>query len=130
MIATMSLERDANPIRVLVADDHRVLRQVITEVLEQQPDLEVVGEAEDGEDAVEQVERLHPDVVLMDVSMPRISGIEATRRIVAQAPDVRVIGLSSHDRDMARTLLEAGAVGYASKDAFPEELVAIIREAV
>jgi DNA-binding NarL/FixJ family response regulator len=87
-----------------------------------------VGEAVDGEDAIQQVQRLRPDVVIMDASMPKLSGIEATRQITRSTPDVRVIGLSMHDSDwMARTMIESGAVAFVEKSAPYEQLVEAIR---
>lgn len=117
-----------NQVRILVADDHSVVRTALSRSLELCDDLKVVGEAVDGEDAIAQVERLHPDVVVMDASMPKLSGIEATRLITRSTPGVRVIGLSMHDSDwMARTMLESGAVAFVEKSAPYEKLIAAIR---
>lgn len=114
-------------IRVLLADDHPILRKGLADVLGQQPGIELVGEAGDGEEVIELARDTRPDVVLMDVTMPKLSGIEATRRIVAEQPRVRVIGLSMHEQsDMAAAMREAGAVAYLSKSQPTEALVAMI----
>ncbi|HUT89783.1 MAG TPA: MASE3 domain-containing protein [Thermoguttaceae bacterium] len=118
------------PIRVLLADDHELLREGLVSLLRDQPDMEVVGEASDGEAAVDLALKTRPDVVIMDVSMPQLSGIEATRRITATDPDIRVIGLSMHEQaDMAGAMRRAGAVAYLPKDGPVEELIAAIRHA-
>ncbi len=118
------------PIRVLVADDHAAIRQVIVELLRTTPGLAIVGEAADGREVIEKARQLRPQVLLMDVSMPLVSGIDATRIISCQAPDVRVIGLSTYaEADMAAQMRAAGAVGYLAKDGPIEELVKAIRNA-
>jgi two-component system response regulator NreC len=99
--------------RILLADDHSVVRSGFRALLSAQPDLEVVGEASDGRDAVEQTVLLKPDVVVMDVTMPNLNGIEATRRMAQEAPRVRVLALSMHkDAVYVREILRAGARGY------------------
>ena len=99
-------------------------------LLRDQPDMEVVGEASDGEAVVDLALKSRPDVVIMDVSMPHLSGIEATRRITATDPDICVIGLSMHEQaDMAGAMRRAGAVAYLPKDGPVEELIAAIRNA-
>jgi DNA-binding NarL/FixJ family response regulator len=114
-------------IRILLVDDHRVLRGVLAELLDEQPGLEVVGQAGDGHSAVEMAMTIRPDVILMDVTMPGMSGVEATRRIVNQMPDVQVIGLSMHARDdMERAMREAGAVAYLTKSGSSDQLVETI----
>jgi signal transduction histidine kinase/CheY-like chemotaxis protein len=116
-------------IRVLLADDHKLLREGLANLLRDQPGIEVVSEACDGEMAVELARQWRPDVVLMDVSMPRLSGPEATRVISRELPDVQVIGLSMHDRsDMASAMFEAGAAAYVTKGAPSENLIAAIRD--
>lgn len=116
-----------NIVRVLVADDHRVVREGLITVLHDQPDIEVVGEAADGQQAFELALCMKPDVVLMDVTMPGVDGIEATRRITRAMPEVRVIGLSMHKRDdMAAAMREAGAANYLSKEVAADELVAAV----
>jgi PAS domain S-box-containing protein len=123
-------DRPSSPgerIRVLLADDHPMLRKGLAEMLLEQPDLDLIGEASDGQEAVEMALQLHPDVVLMDVSMPRMDGIEATRRIKEAAPGIRIIGLSMHERDdMDRTMRNAGASDYLVKTAAAEELIGSI----
>jgi CheY-like chemotaxis protein len=115
-------------IRVLLVDDHIVLRQGLTKVLEEQPDIRVVGEAGDGEAAVNLAKQLKPDVVLMDVTLPLVDGPEATRRILSECPDIRVIGLSMHEEaDIAATMFNAGAVAYLTKGGPTERLITVIR---
>src|SRR5512133_305236 len=99
-------------IRVLLADDHVMLRQGTAELLHREPDIEIVGEAADGKEAVEVVARLSPDIVVMDLRMPVLSGIEATRQIRSQSPDTQVLVLTAHDDDQyIFSLLQAGASG-------------------
>jgi DNA-binding NarL/FixJ family response regulator len=118
-------------IRVLVVDDHKLVRAGIGQLLAETDDIEVVGEAGDGHEALEAVALLHPDVVLMDLSMPRVDGRTATERIHRAHPDVRVVMLSSFsDREDVRRTLDAGAVGYLLKDSPPAELLIGIRAAV
>ena len=115
-------------IRVVIADDQELLRLGFRMILDQEEDIEVVGEAGNGEDAVEATERTHPDVVLMDVRMPGVDGIEATRRIVDGTPSTRVLVLTTFDLDdHAFGALRAGASGFLLKDVPPEELTAGIR---
>ncbi|MFI7704034.1 response regulator [Nonomuraea sp. NPDC049480] len=115
-------------IRVLLADDQAWLRLGFRAVLEQEPDLEVVGEAGDGEQAVAQTRALRPDVVLMDVRMPAMDGIEATRRIVASGSAARVLMLTTFDLDeYVFAALRAGASGFLLKDALPADLLSGIR---
>lgn len=103
-------------LRVLLADDHQILRQGLAEVLSTQPGIEVVGQASDGIEAVEAARRLRPDAVLMDISMPRMGGIDATRIICDELPGTRVVGLSMHDQaDMASAMRAAGAEAYLNK---------------
>ena len=114
----------------MIADDHAVVRAALADFLGRSADLEVIGQAVDGEQAVELAGSLEPDVILMDVSMPRLNGIEATRKISDLYPDVKIIGLSMHSADtMAGTMLQAGAVSYVPKAAPPEDLVKAIRAA-
>ncbi len=115
-------------IRLLLADDHRVLREGLRSILESRPDLQVVGEAADGEEAVELTLSLRPDVVVMDLSMPRLDGVEATRRIKEKLPEVRVIGLSMYEPTLvAQRLREAGAEAVFSKAGRIEDLLEAIR---
>ena len=115
-------------IRVLIADDHAVVRQGLRTFLELQDDIEVVADACDGEEAVSAALEEHPDVVLMDLVMPRLDGIEATRRILSERPGTRVIALTSFlDDDRVLPAVRAGAAGYLLKDVEPPELVRAIR---
>ena len=118
------------PTRVLVVDDHTLIRQGIVGLLDRQADIEVVGESGDGRGAVALVEELHPDVVLMDVAMPGISGLDATRELKARWPDLPVVILTIHDReDYIFEALRSGAVGYVMKGADVQELLAAVRSA-
>ena len=111
-------------IRVAVVDDHAIVRNGLVQLLRSDPDLEVVGSAADGEAAVVLCVEHHPDVALMDLSMPGIGGVEATRQITDQAPGVQVVVLTSFvDREHVVDALDAGAIGYLLKDAEPEELI-------
>jgi DNA-binding NarL/FixJ family response regulator len=118
-------------IRILLADDHAVMRQGLAASLSQEPDIVIVGEAVDGKMAVERAKSLQPDVILMDISMPHLGGIEATREIHLQLPNVRVIALSMFEEDdFAHAMLEAGAVAYLSKSCSMEALTSTIRRCV
>ena len=111
-------------IRVLLADDHTIVRQGLKLILAAQPDFEVVGEAANGREAAELAEKLRPDIVLMDVQMPELNGIEATRRMVAANSRIRVLVLSMHKEALyVREVLKAGARGYILKDAIDTELL-------
>lgn len=115
-------------LRLLIVDDHAVVREGFIRLLDRQPDITVVGEAADGEQAVHQAAMLRPDVILMDVNMPGMNGFEATRRIKARQPDVVVIGLSlDEDKSVERAMREAKADGYVSKQASGKELLEVLR---
>jgi DNA-binding NarL/FixJ family response regulator len=115
-------------IKILLADDHTIVRQGLKLILAAHGDLEVVGEAANGREAVELAAALKPDIVLMDVAMPELNGIEATRRIVQAAPRLRVLVLSMHKEAVyVREILKAGARGYILKDAIDTELVNAVR---
>jgi DNA-binding NarL/FixJ family response regulator len=112
--------------RVIVVDDHKMMREGLRALLEK-AEVDVVGEASDGHQAVAETKRLHPDVVVMDVAMPKLNGIDATRRITAEMPQVKVIGLSMNtDRRYVLAMLEAGAAGYMLKSGTSEELRAAL----
>lgn len=114
--------------RVVVADDHLLFRQGLISLLSRQEDLEVIGEAEDGRGAVKICQSLHPDLVIMDVGMKNLNGIEATRQILAQLPTTKVIAVSMHsDQRFVSGMLEAGAAAYIMKDCAFEELTQALR---
>lgn len=118
----------ASPIRVLVVDDHVLLRQGVIGILAQEPDIQLVGEAGDGAEAVEAFERLRPDVTLMDLQMPVLPGIEAIHRIRSRAPNARIIVLTTYRGDVqAVKALKAGASGYLLKSSLIDELLGAIR---
>lgn len=111
-------------IKVLLADDHAILRGGIKSLLEDQTDVQVMGEAADGLEAIQKVESLDPDIVIMDITMPRMSGLEATRSIKERFPNTRILVLTMHDsQDLFFQLLSVGASGYVLKEATPSELV-------
>jgi DNA-binding NarL/FixJ family response regulator len=116
--------------RVLLVDDHRLVRAGLRSLLASAADIEVVGEAEDGAQALELAAATGPAVVLMDLSMPVLDGVAATRQLLTDRPDVRVVVLTSFsDRDRVRDALSAGAIGYVLKDCTPEELLSAVRAA-
>ena len=118
-------------IRVLLADDHKLIRAGLVLVVQQQPDLSVIGEADDGRQAVQLVESLKPDVVVMDIGMPNLNGIEAARQITASRPDTAVVILSMHaDEGYVLRALKAGARAYLLKDSATTDLVQAIRAVV
>jgi two-component system response regulator NreC len=115
-------------IRVLIVDDHTILRQGIRSLLEDEPDIEVVGEAEDGHSAVKLASQLNPDVIVMDIAMPRLNGLEATRQIRRNNSSIKILILTMHENEeYIRQVLAAGAMGYILKDAASSELLAAIR---
>jgi len=116
-------------LRLLVADDHQIMREGLRSMLAKQPDMEVVGEAGDGRTTVQLTREISPDVVIMDVAMPYLDGIDATRQINAELPDTKIIALSMHaDRPFVYEMLRAGAVAYLLKDSAFDELIHAIRE--
>jgi DNA-binding NarL/FixJ family response regulator len=118
-------------IRILLADDHKIVREGLRTLLEKKPGMEVIAEAENGYTAVRLVRKLLPDVAIIDIGMPDLNGIEATRRIIAQNPRIKVIALSMHsDSRFVKQMLKAGASGYLLKDCAFEELVQAIRAVV
>jgi DNA-binding NarL/FixJ family response regulator len=115
-------------IKILLADDHRIVREGLKSLLEAESDMQVVGEADNGRRAIEMAEEYGPDVVVMDIGMPELNGIEATRRIVHDNPATKVVALSMHsDRRFMSEILKAGASGYLLKDGAFEELAGAIR---
>ena len=117
-------------IRVLICDDQAIARHGLQMILASAPDLEVVGQAQDGQEAVELTAQLTPDVVLMDLKMPRLNGVQATRRIRSQSPDTQVLVLTTYDADeWVFNAIRAGANGYILKDTPPDQLLSAIRDA-
>ncbi len=115
--------------RVLIADDHKIIRDGLRGLISRQPDMEVAGEARTGSEAVKLALELKPDVIVMDVTMPEINGMEATRRITTEVKDIKVIGLSMHsDRMFVTGMLNSGAYGYLLKDCAFEELAEAVRQ--
>ena len=115
-------------IRILIADDHAVYREGLRAVLGPEPDMEIVGEAGAGKEVVERAAELRPDIVLMDIQMPQINGIEATRRILEASPDVGVVVLTMfEDDDSVFSAMRAGARGYVLKGAHPTEILKVLR---
>ena len=117
-------------IRVLICDDQAIARHGLQMILASAPDLKVVGQAQDGQEAVELTAQLAPDVVLMDLKMPRLNGVQATRRIRSQSPDTQVLVLTTYDADeWVFNAIRAGANGYILKDTPPDQLLSAIRDA-
>jgi DNA-binding NarL/FixJ family response regulator len=115
-------------IAVLLAEDHVVVREATAEIVNHQPDMQVVGQAGTGEETVSLAQALQPDVIVMDISMPRLNGLEATRRIADECPGCRVLVLTAHEEEQHIVqLLEAGAVGYLPKTVGLDELLEAIR---
>jgi two-component system response regulator DegU len=116
------------PIRVLIVDDHALFRQGLARILEMEEDIVVVGEAANGQEALELAARLQPHVILMDINMPVVNGLEATRRLHRRLPNVGIIGLTIHDdEEYLRELIKEGAQGYVLKDTEPVRVVEAIR---
>jgi DNA-binding NarL/FixJ family response regulator len=115
-------------IRILIVDDHRMFRHGLKTLLALQKDMEIVGEAENGQEAVSKTQTLHPDVILMDVNMPVMDGVESTRRILAEMPDMKILALSMcPDKECSSGMMNAGARGYILKGGDFKELTAAIR---
>jgi PAS domain S-box-containing protein len=119
------------PARIMVADDHRLFREAIIYFLSQEPGLLVVGEAADGEAALESARRLKPDILILDVSMPKMNGVKVAAKISRELPHMCIIGLSMHqDRDMAKAMYDAGAAAYLTKDGSSESLLNLLRSVI
>lgn len=119
----------ADKICVLIADDHAIIRKGIRALLQTETDIEIVGEACDGEEAIEAAARLRPDVILMDLVMPRLDGLEAIHAILSAQPEIRILVLTSFaTEDKIFPVIKAGALGYLLKDTFPEDLIRAIRQ--
>ena len=120
-----------NKLRVLLADDHKMVREGLKSLVNSQPDMEVVGEADNGRAAIALARELKPDVVVMDVSMPELNGLEATKKLLRLYPDIKVLTLTRHaDDGYLQQLLRAGACGYVLKLSAADELVRAIRAVV
>lgn len=118
------------PIRVFLVDDHRLFLDGLVRLIQDQPCMKILGTAGDGREALKQIEALQPDVVLMDISMPNLNGVEATRIISRVSPKTKILILSMHDNEeFLRRVLKAGAAGYLLKDSTADELVLAIKEA-
>ncbi len=116
-----------NTVRILIAEDHTIVRKGLCSILKNEKDIDVVGEAENGKEAIKQVEELIPDIVVMDISMPLLNGLEATLQIKKRFPEVKVLILTMHtSEEYVSEILKAGASGYIVKKAAPEELVSAI----
>lgn len=121
-------ERQTRKIRVLLADDHPLLLQALRGVLEKEDDIEVVAEVNDGEQAVNLAAQLRPDIVIMDISMPKLNGLEATRQIKATNPEIAVLALTIHtDNEHILSMLQAGAAGYLTKGVYGQQVVSAVR---
>lgn len=117
-----------NKVRILLAEDHETVREGLKLIVNSQPDMEVVGEATDGRTAIAQAEKLRPDIVVMDISMPQLNGLKATEKLKESQPDVKVLTLTRHkDGGYLQQLLRAGASGYVLKQSPPAELLHAIR---
>jgi DNA-binding NarL/FixJ family response regulator len=125
----VNAEVAADRIRVLLVDDHAILREGVHALLSREQDIEVVGEAEDGQQALDQIEDVRPDVVIMDIVMPRMNGLEATRLLKQRHPEVRTLILSMYDdQEYVVQIIQAGAAGYVLKRVVTDDLVRAIRE--
>lgn len=118
-------------IKILIADEHRIVREAIISMLENEGDIQVIGEAEDGRIAVEMAVELQPDIIIIETSLPNLNGIEATRQIISALPDIKIIALSGHlDNRSVYEMLKAGAMGYVPKQCAFSELILAIRNVI
>ena len=116
------------PIRILIADDHQLLREGIRNFLSLEPDFEIIGEASNGEEAVTKAEALKPDVMLLDINMPKANGIEVASRLKESCPEVRILALTIHDdQNYMMNMIQSGAAGYLLKDVEPSMMVQAVR---
>ncbi|MBM4401074.1 MAG: response regulator transcription factor [Crenarchaeota archaeon] len=126
-----AVQRRSGKTKILLADDHPLLRKALRDLLEREDDFEIVGEASDGEEAVRLTAKMLPEMVIMDVSMPNMDGLEATRQIKARYPNVAVLVLTVHtDDESVLEILQAGAAGYLVKSVFGDEIVQAVRAVV
>ena len=117
-----------NKLRILLAEDHKTVREGVRLLVNAQPDMEVVGEADDGEIAIKEAARLEPDIIIMDISMPRLNGLKATKKLRAMSSKIKILTLTRHSDDgYLQQLIAAGANGYVLKQSAPSELVNAIR---
>jgi len=115
-------------IKILIVDDHGILRAGVKLIIDQTDDMKIVGQACDGHEGIELARKLKPDVVLMDISMPGLNGIEATKEIVSKSPDIKILALSAYcNRRFVKDMLNAGVSGYALKDTMADELICAIK---
>ena len=129
--ATSKSGSNRSKTRIMLADDHPLLRQALRDVLEKQPDFEVIAEASDGEEAVKLATEMLPDVVIMDISMPTLNGLEATKQIKASNPSIAVLVLTVHsDSEHILSILRAGAGGYLTKSVYGDEVIHAVRALV
>jgi len=127
MIAAQ-VQKQQDKISIIIADDHPLLRQALKSVLEKQPDFKIIAEATDGEEAVKLATELVPDVIVMDISMPKLDGLDATRQIKEKCPNIAVLVLTVYDdSEHVLAILEAGASGYLTKSVFGEEVICAVR---
>jgi DNA-binding NarL/FixJ family response regulator len=121
-------DRKTQQMRILIIEDHRPTRDEMRAMIERQPDMTVVGEAETGEDGIKQACETHPDVVMMDILLPGINGIEATRRILVAQPSTKILAVSNHfGESLIQTILASGGLGYVRKNRALEELIPALR---
>ena len=122
---------EGRTIRIMLVDDHTLVRETLADSLSRQDDMKVVGQAVDGAQALELARQIRPDVVVMDVSMPQMSGLHATQRMNIEMPEIRIVGLSMHtSQEMARAMRSAGAAAYLTKEASISSLVGVVRALV
>jgi len=131
MDSRKQLEPDSKKISILIADDHELIRQALRTVINNELDMEVIGEAKDGEQAIDLATKLKPDAIVMDIEMPKLSGVEATKRIKEILPDAIILVLTVHDsNEYILRILEAGASGYLTKGIISKDIPTAIRSAI
>jgi DNA-binding NarL/FixJ family response regulator len=115
------------PVRIIIADDHRLFREGLVNLLSDSKDIEIIAEADNGKDAIEKAKALNPDIIVMDIGMPILNGVEATGRLLKEFPEIKVIALSMHsEKQFIKGMLEAGAAGYLFKNCAYDELIEAI----